>query len=99
MATSSAIFLARPAGVFMLLVRKASANRLILRSVVKVRRARGSASIAARRSGGIDASDADRIGAYAAAHRPSAFAASTCRCPAGCMRLAAVSRATWSRLT
>ena len=32
------------------------------------------------------AAEALRIGAYAASHRPSAFAASTCCCPAGCMR-------------
>ena len=53
MATSSAIFLARPAGVFMLLVRNASANRFSGRACGTSRRARGLASIAARRSPGM----------------------------------------------
>ena len=62
-ATSDAIFLARPAGVFMLFVRKASANRFRRPSVWNVFRARGSASIAARRSSGMEACVAARIGA------------------------------------
>ena len=63
MATSAAIFFARPAGVFMLLVRNVSANRFGRPSVRKVLRARGLASMAARRSSGMVASLALRIGA------------------------------------
>jgi hypothetical protein len=62
-ATSEAIFRARPAAVFMLLVRKANAKRFSRPSVWNVLRARGFASIAARRSSGIVASVALRIGA------------------------------------
>jgi hypothetical protein len=62
-ATSDAIFLARPAGVFMPLVRKASAKRFWRPSAWNVLRARGTASIAARRSSGIEACVAERIGA------------------------------------
>src|SRR5690349_12670076 len=43
-ATSDAIFFARPSGVFMLLVRNASANRFCLLSVEKVFSARGFAA-------------------------------------------------------
>src|SRR4029079_14929387 len=65
-ATNSAIFLARPAGVFMLFVRKASAERFWRLGVASVFRARGLASIAARRSAGRLSGLALRIGAYAA---------------------------------
>ena len=63
MATSAAIFFARPAGVFMLLVRNASANRFRRLSVRKALRARGLAMMAARRSAGMVAWLAVRIGA------------------------------------
>ena len=62
-ATSASIFFARPAGVRMLLVRNAYANRFSLPSVRNVLRAFGFASIAALRSSGIVASLALRIGA------------------------------------
>ena len=45
-ATSAAIFLARPSGVLIALVRNASENRFCLLSVAKVFRARGLASMA-----------------------------------------------------
>ena len=45
------------------------------------------------------ASLALRIGAYAASHRPSAFAASTASCPGARIRPSPTSRATCSRFT
>src|SRR5258707_979744 len=60
-ATRDAIFLARPAGVFMLLVRNASENRFRRPRVANVLRARGFASIAARRSSGMVAAVALRM--------------------------------------
>src|SRR5262245_58319728 len=63
MATSSAFFLARPAGVFIALMRNARAKRFCLLRVRKVRRARGFASMAARRSTGTVSSVASRMGA------------------------------------
>src|SRR5262249_9389886 len=97
--TSAAIFRARPAGVFIALVRKASAKRFSLLSVRNVRFARGLASMAARRSRGMVDAVVARIGAYAASQRPSAFAASTALRPWGVMRPAATSRATCPRLS
>ena len=43
-------------------------------------------------------SSALELGAYAAPHRPSALAASTCFCPCGVMRPALVNRAMFTRL-
>jgi hypothetical protein len=50
--TNSAIFLARPASVFILWVRKASAKRFCWVSLPNKARASGSASMAASRSAG-----------------------------------------------
>src|SRR5687767_8890139 len=63
MPTRAAILRARPSGVFMAPVRKASAKRFILLSVAKVFFARGLASIAARRSAGTDEAVVARMGA------------------------------------
>ena len=85
-ATSAAIFLARPAGVFMLLVRNASAKRFCRPSVRKVLRARGLASMAARRSVG-DGRRRSRCGSGRRPHpsgrrpwrrRPAAGRAASC---------------------
>ena len=91
-------FPCRPPGVFMLFVRKASAKRFWRLSVWKVFRARGFASIAARRSSGIEAvgrAANRRIGGVPAAIRLGGVDLSL---PGGCMRPAAVSRATCSRM-
>jgi hypothetical protein len=61
--TSAAVFRALPSAVFIVLVRYASANRSILPRVRKVRRARGLASMAARRSAGLVATVIARTGA------------------------------------
>ena len=60
-ATSEAIFFARPPAGFMLFVRNASANKFIRFSVAKVFFAVGSASIALRRSAGIVAAVVEPI--------------------------------------
>jgi hypothetical protein len=62
-ATSAAILVARPAGVFMLFIRNASAKRFWRPSVRNVMRARELASMAARRSSGMVSFVALRIGA------------------------------------
>src|SRR5262249_37726795 len=62
-ATSAAIFRARPAGVFIALVRNASANGFSLLGLRKVRVARGFVSMAARRSRGTVDAVVARIGA------------------------------------
>ena len=53
MATKDSIFLRRPLSVFMFWVRKASAKRFWALSLSNMRRALGSASMAACRSAGI----------------------------------------------
>lgn len=76
--TSAAIFLAFPAGVFMLFVRNVRANKFVRFNDWNVLSARGLALIARSKSSGIVDSLVLRMGAYAESHRPSALAASIC---------------------
>jgi hypothetical protein len=71
-ATSSAIFFARPEAVLTPLVRAASSRMFGWLRRLKVSSARGSASIATRRSAGIMVVEASRLGAAAASRRPFA---------------------------